>query len=293
MPNARIDEIEQIIPRDEFPTSGTILDDLKERVSSPFIFSYLVGFFAANWKIWVGLIFYSTKTLKELGYGDQISFIKSITNCNSLFWIPLASAVGYCFIYPFIRNFIKETQVRFSTVSNKRINKIAGESTIPARVVLELRNEYESKMKSAAKILQQDNSIIVEALQLENVSLQSRHRTILEQLEEWIRFNDVGILNGSWNIHHESAEVNISISAGEVFRRKAHQKQKSYLVTLFHCNPSARTLSVFLEALTPDEVHNLHGLHILSYDSMLELNGVIKTRGNVRWIRTGSDRQIG
>src|SRR5216684_1485708 len=80
-----------------------IVNSIKERLSNPFIFSFLVAWFTYNWKIPVALIWYSQPELKADGYNGFFDLIgKQALTTNSVVY-PIGFAVAYILFNPLIR----------------------------------------------------------------------------------------------------------------------------------------------------------------------------------------------
>ena len=91
-----------------------ILNSVKERVSNPLIFSFLISWLVYNWKIPVALIWFDKEQISANGSKSIFDFIEDEWKKNGYFWIPLFIALGYTFIFPIIKNLISATQTWMS-----------------------------------------------------------------------------------------------------------------------------------------------------------------------------------
>ena len=107
------------------PDIGNVYDDLKERISNPLITSFLISFFFCNWKVWVCLFFESEHTVKAKGFDGYVEYLNCLLSIWSSLIFPLLIAVGYVFVFPYIRNCIRVFQARRITENNREINDIA------------------------------------------------------------------------------------------------------------------------------------------------------------------------
>lgn len=54
--------------KDSEPDIGNVFEDLRERVTNPFLSSYAISFIICNWKVWVALLFEQSYIIR--GKGD-------------------------------------------------------------------------------------------------------------------------------------------------------------------------------------------------------------------------------
>jgi len=140
----------------ERKTTSSLFDDMKERISNPFISSYLIAWLFANWKIWVGLLFYDRNSINDLQSNTFVDYILSVSSWQTMLIYPLISAIGYCFLFPFLRNGIRQTQAWFLKWGNRRLNKIAKGSSISVEHFVDLKNNYNRVTDSVQKMFAND-----------------------------------------------------------------------------------------------------------------------------------------
>src|SRR5690606_27259881 len=77
-----------------------ILKQINLRLSSPFVFSFCVAWVFINWRIVVGLFWYSGETISLFGYKSHYYLIhNNISFCRNLLF-PVLSAIGYMAVVP-------------------------------------------------------------------------------------------------------------------------------------------------------------------------------------------------
>lgn len=79
-----------------------IKDSFKERISSPFIGTFIITFLIFNWKIPIGFLMSKEMLLLE-GYTTYYKMIES----NTSFTLPIIFTVLYSFSYPWFKQIIK------------------------------------------------------------------------------------------------------------------------------------------------------------------------------------------
>jgi hypothetical protein len=87
-------EIAELLPKDEKPSIGSVYDDLKERISNPFLFSFGIAFLFTNWRVWVGLLFFDSEKLEQIGCRNHVEYILEVTDNWTLYFWPLIIAAG-------------------------------------------------------------------------------------------------------------------------------------------------------------------------------------------------------
>src|SRR5207302_5085956 len=89
--------------------------ELKERISSPLFFSFIVSWLIWNWRIPVALLFYKPSDLIADGYKSYFDVIEKDLHTNYIFCYPLLSAIGYTLLYPLLRSCIEALNTFFRT----------------------------------------------------------------------------------------------------------------------------------------------------------------------------------
>src|SRR5690554_5841336 len=108
-----------------------IFDTIKERLSNPFIGSYVISWFICNWQIPLGLIWYNATNIEKFGYKDYRELIYKNTD-NLLDWlVPLIIALLYTFLLPLIKTGINYFNAKVDRVDKKNILKISETASIP------------------------------------------------------------------------------------------------------------------------------------------------------------------
>jgi hypothetical protein len=143
-------------------TDEDIAEDFHERITSPFLLSFLISFLIINWEIWVGLFFLNRTDLHASGYKDYIDFI----NAHAGWWVnllwPFLSAIVYTFAYPAFREFIRVVRAKITTTGSKYMNSALKDHRVPLEVLIARRKELNSIRNQLTQILQQENDVRLE-----------------------------------------------------------------------------------------------------------------------------------
>lgn len=127
-----------------------IYENIKDRLSNPLIFSFIVSWLVYNWEITVALLWYDKDQIKAEGYKSIFEFIQYQLNSKCFsFIIPLILALVYTFIMPYIKEFVDFTN-KVALLIGKKLKA----QFLKDGLQLEISN-LENKLKSVG-----DNSFL-------------------------------------------------------------------------------------------------------------------------------------
>lgn len=180
-----------------------ILNSVKERVSNPLIFSFLVSWLVYNWKIPVALIWFDEKQISANGCKSIFDFIEDEWNRNGYFWIPLFIALGYTFLFPLIKGSIKLFNTLISKLIDEREIKILEDGKVSMDKYLFLRNDYKTKIKELENIISEESNLKIDNQRLSelNKNLEKEKNEIYTKASE---SSNNSFLNGIWIIANKS-----------------------------------------------------------------------------------------
>lgn len=141
--------------------------DLKERISSPLISSFIFSWLVFNWQIVIALFKYEVKSLSLKDYQAYVDYICSLINKYDCFWHPLAVAFGYALLYPFLRNGIQIADAWFKAWGNhyklmaSKTNKVSIEKYIQLRETYKQRSDLLQEVLDKESITIQKNETLV------------------------------------------------------------------------------------------------------------------------------------
>jgi hypothetical protein len=230
--------------------------ELKDRFSNPFFFSFAVSWVCINWKIWVGLFFYSIADLQKDGYSSYIDMIsRNISWLNSLFF-PFGLAMLYTFGFPIFRNMI----VAFNSWNQKwgmdLALKYAKGGKVPVEKYIQLREIYEKRTRLLDEILANESKFINEneALRDEKMQIQDRFNNLSDHLNEINRKGEIGQFNGEWDIKFYNDgnvySTRYSISGGKIYSSAGVVRERAVMeIKYFATNGnSGEVIIIFSES---------------------------------------------
>ncbi len=145
-------------------------DELKSRLSSPFIFSFFISWLLWNWKISLGLLWYNSVELNATGFSTVWDFILKNSNYLHSLVFPFASALAY----PWLK-YLSTWYVSYVAKVGEGVNyNITAETHIRYTEYVALRKEYEAQKKDLQDII--DN--------------QSKDRKENEDLKKTVAYNE-------------------------------------------------------------------------------------------------------
>lgn len=263
--------------------------ELKERLSNPLIYSYIISWLIINWQIPISLFFYSQKELKEDGFISYIDLISKKYSAWSFIIYPLILALLYTFLFPFIRNGILAFQTWIKKWGTDLNLKIAETGKVSMLKYIQLRENYHSQTKLLEDLYAQESSFITEndKLKTDNITLTTEKNYLLSELDRWNKLNSPGILNGEWELKSKIPDSNnLEIShririADNVFSLidiKTTRHTEVYNIRSFFNNIiknevaiffiKANTSVVFVQLLTPENnFTELNGKQYSIYNS--------------------------
>jgi len=152
-----------------------------ERLRNPFIFSYLISWLISNYKIVIGLFFYTNYQLKADGYNSYFDLIDKTTNWQTCLIIPLIGALAYTFAFPYFKRLVVLLYTRINQGQEVKTLKILEEGSISTVKYLRLRDEYKQSQAKLEEVIQDESKFFsqrrdlneqVSNLRKENLGLQ-------------------------------------------------------------------------------------------------------------------------
>lgn len=269
----KMDEMPEPIPKKNFPIVGNVYEDLKERITNPFLFSYAISFSIINWKIWIGLFFLNREEITARRFRDVLEYLYAVTSWTTLILWPLVSALAYSFLFPWFKNLVLWVQAKSITASNKSLNEVAKGHVIPVNQYLELeenleeqKNKYEKAISLRSQLeleisgknqkisdlnrqvtLTNDQVIHLnnkltkiatsnEQLFSENKMMKTNLDTlnsVTDELMIWKRFNSESYLQGEWLIENNNASAAFIKIEGKSGHRIINSSSSTETIRLF------------------------------------------------------------
>jgi hypothetical protein len=184
----------------------SILDNIKERLSSPLVFAFLVAWIFINWKITIALLWYDPPQ-KDPGHYSLIQYISENSSWWMSIWKPLIMGCLYTFLSPLLKMFISAFQTWVNTISDDWNLSISRTGRIPIEKYLDMRTEAKMKTDELTQLIESESTIRkgIKELELKNFDLadklhEAKH-TITKQKNVFSSIFDPNALAGEWVLH--------------------------------------------------------------------------------------------
>ena len=256
--------------------------DVRDRLSNPLFSSFIISWLIINWKIPIALLFYSNQSLKIDGYDSYMNLIISNSSAWKYFGYPLMLAVGYTFLFPFIRNAILAFQTWIRTWGSDLNLKISKRGKISTERYIQLREKYNKLTRTLEDLLSQETSFVQEnsELKIEKTKLTTQNSSLSADLLHWQTMTDSRILNGEWDYELISKEngtskkYRLSLRGNNVhFCTDASKRNliETYNIQDFFCNPYSLKMCFTLHPTKNASKAVFHNLQFPN--GISELNG--------------------
>jgi hypothetical protein len=100
----QFDENINLICHTIMSNKDNVIEEIKDRISNPIIFAFLLSWLIWNWEIPIGLLWYNSDTIINTGSPDILSYIKDRVDFRRMVCSPLISAVFYVVAVPWVKN---------------------------------------------------------------------------------------------------------------------------------------------------------------------------------------------
>jgi hypothetical protein len=181
-----------------------ILDNIKDRLTNPLIFSFLCSWLIINWQITVALFWLNQGDFHRLGFKSMIGFINSRIQSCYILWYPLLGAVLYTVFFPIIKHAIRLLYSLITREGDALNFKITKGSKIAIEKYLNLRSEYIKRTSHLEEVISSESSGFqeLENLRTEQLTTKATLNETIRKLTEKEMFisqsMDIRLLNGYW-----------------------------------------------------------------------------------------------
>lgn len=131
--------------------------ELKDRLSNPFISSFIISWMVVNWNLVVALCIYKREDFKLIGKKGFIDYAETFDDDKALLWKPLLLAISYTFLFPFFRNVILTSQAWFKRWGSQWNRRASKGSMIDIKKYIELREEYIIRNEQLVKLIDDES----------------------------------------------------------------------------------------------------------------------------------------
>lgn len=252
-----------------------ILRGIKDRLSSPLIFSFLLSWLIFNWEITVALLWYDVAYLKIEG-NTLIDFIRARINPFDSFYYPLIFALAYTLLSPPIKVLISAFNTWISKKGENWNVQISKGAKVPIEKFLTLRENFEKRSAILEDAISKESTTLEDLEKLNTAFLQTREEQnrMMTQISDLRAITDniyrSDILNGPWirtvyrALGNEQIE-NIQIHNGRVSVTENGQKIDKYQIEHFMYDSNSNRMHFALHLIEKD---GSHGSALYAFDNL-------------------------
>ena len=183
-----------------------IFNNIKERLSNPFLFSFLIAFLVYNWEITLAIFYNDSEQIKAEGYKSIFEFVRKKWEYNGKLFMPIIIALGYTFVFPIFRILVNGYQTFFSKVGEKLDLYFSRGGQVSIDKFLVLRKSYNTKIDELVKIIKDESSLQEKngVLLTEKNELNTKYNHLRQLVDDSENSN---FLNGKWRLEKNDLSV--------------------------------------------------------------------------------------
>ncbi|AXY78089.1 hypothetical protein D3H65_30660 [Paraflavitalea soli] len=202
--------------------------EIEFRVKSPLISSFLIAWLVINWEVVFGVLLYSNEALVADGFKSKIDLVRQYSSVKYFFWMPLASALVYVFVFPFVRYGIQFFQAWVNKWGSSISLAISKNGSISLSKYMELRKDYSARTNILLELIEKESSFsnLNEEL-TKQVSIMKQEKSKTEnELTSLKEKSAKKIFEGYWKLTFHDVNADI---AGSIQRRVLINSNSIYL----------------------------------------------------------------
>lgn len=183
--------------------------NLKDRLSNPLVFSFIISWLVSNWEIVVALVWHDNKQIENEGCRSVFEFISQKLNWLQSFIIPFSVALAYTFLMPVIRVWINALYTKIDKWSEDWKLEILKGGKISIDKYLQLKANLDKRSKILEEVISSESTYINNSNELstelytlkntlnETTSKLNTANTFIKELQDW------KIIDGAWQNNYE------------------------------------------------------------------------------------------
>lgn len=241
---------------------------IRERLSSPFIFSFMIAWLLLNWEIPIAILFMNQN---ELLGGNYLSFISDqLQNEKKSLYQPLKYALGYTIIYPFLKILINGISDISSVLYNKLSLLITGKDSIPGKKYLEMVKKYENSEQAFIEFENNERKMLNDRIVRYEQEKQDLLKEIANANDQVIESNkkindlsitnDLSLLQGRWLNEHKYPDGKVGKEEvyidGNLYYQ-VNNNQRNLVARIHHYSYNSINRSIFFVKVLEQEYINL------------------------------------
>jgi len=264
------------------------IKELKGRLSSPLISSYIISWIVINWKVTIGILFYKISDLKLDGYTSFMDLVTKNVTVTTGVLLPTLVAFIYTFIYPLLRNCILAFNSWTKSWGDEWNLKIMKGSKIPMLKYIQLKENYQVQSKLLEETIEKESYF-----NTENKTLHQRISEITNtvdnlsaELKIWKSANDVNVIKGEWEFSLKQSlgdekiinRLHIDGNSIQIFGNLKSESNAKLTIKGFYRSPYSNQLLILIESYKTDAGGGLTPTfryqRLEAFDDMKLLRGV-------------------
>jgi len=273
-----------------------ILSNLKDRFSSPLIFSFVVSWLVINWQIPVALLWHNSDGIQGIQV-DLINYLSGLTDVSHSLVIPLLFALGYTFLGPIIHNGISAFNTWNERWGNSVNLSISKGSKVPFSKYFSFKEEYDRRSKMLEEVISKENTTLTQLSDAQS-NILAKDQEINQLKTELTNFKDATnklsnteVISGNWKRKVTTAlgseEIQtIEITQGNVYIRDGVKFEQRYQVNSFTYIASIRSVRFMLLSAKEGQFgfYSFEDLEVRG-DEMVGWEYKTGSRSEVRYVR--------
>ena len=216
-----------------------VFSNIKERISNPFIFSFICAWLIANWHIVFAILSYDEKPLDIAHINAFINYMNDKISNEHKLLTPIIAAIAYTILIPLMRAGIKIFYSWIDKSAENTILSLNKDGKVPMDKYIKLRAIFQERQEKLEKIIGEESNTIgmlnesrvelsnaqvtinkldiklsnsnndYRASMLENETLKESNnklaeelRVISRELNQLIESTNISLLNGFWECQY-------------------------------------------------------------------------------------------
>lgn len=226
------------------------MKEMRFRLSSPFFSSFIISWLVINWRIPVGLLFYSQDDLQTDGYDSYFDLIEKSFHWGASIVLPIVSASVYSFGYPWLRNKIMNANTYFNTKGIQKNLDISKDGKVPFTMLLDMAKKYKEAVLAIETNIENEaeNKERYEKLLIDYQKLMTESNEVANERSIWEQTNDPIFLLGTWSLRIPSLNKTYDIgitSENFIYRHDAPFGYTKNSVIIHFSNNVKKTTYIF------------------------------------------------
>jgi hypothetical protein len=183
-----------------------LLSGIRERVSNPLIFSFIISWLIFNWQIPTALFFVDAQEIRVHGFNSVFELVANRLSDRASWLTPLGAAFIYTLVFPFLRNIINAFNAWTTKWGNTWVFGISKSSNVSTEKYLNLKLQYERRTELLEKAIASETEVSTTNSNLQTQILEERvkNNELLAEKNKFEEFykiaSDSGMLNGRWEV---------------------------------------------------------------------------------------------